>query len=112
MARHNLDQFDLWFGSSSTRLDEPVKWSDGDIERLRDALLVRSLQDAAQTREQQAHDDAVAWLTNDDPLEPLGFIACCRALNVDPYRLRESFERMILRPNGTPRKDHKKTDAA
>lgn len=87
-------QLDIWFGAWGGKLDTTVQWTDNEVSELRLALVTGGIEDAAQSKDQEARKEALEWIKSDSR-EPFSFVTCCYELNLEPEDLRNSFDRFI-----------------
>lgn len=65
-------------------------YSDADIEKLREKLLVCTIQEIADRRTSKAvAEECWRWILS-DAIEPFSFRVCCDASDLDPDKMRKA----------------------
>lgn len=68
---------------------ERIRWTDEEVEHLRDGLLTHSLHQLTDGRAGAAiKAEVMEWMLSDH-IHPFSFIVCCEAGGYDPVEVRE-----------------------
>ena len=88
-------QFDFFIHqkpASKVLLFEPIKWTDDEMDTLRDRLLEKSLADLVKGRKYRGvsyYQEVLDWVMSDSE-HPFSFNVCCTQAGFYPHLVREA----------------------
>ncbi len=98
--QHQLTLFSLFEDEVAASMpDLPVRyeWTDMDVARLREGILIESLRSLGDGRQgEENRQETMSWIMSDD-IAPFSFVVCCRSEGLIPERVRGGVNAMLLK---------------
>lgn len=90
-----LDLFLDFSEKSGESVQVKYDWTDEDIEKLREGILMEALHSLTDGRQSEASKaETIEWLKSDD-IAPFSFVVCCRSEGLIPSRVREGVNEIL-----------------